>query len=65
MKRHILKIMFAFSLSFLAMALYSIVYNLGFGYSFDDNQKLRLILLFLSSGIFLGLYRIMDLLDKK
>jgi hypothetical protein len=64
MKKHISKAMLILSLSFFIIALITVVATAGRGYSFDDNQKLRLILQFLSFGIFLGLYRVIDLLEK-
>jgi len=65
MKKHIPKIMLLFSLTFFIIAMVTVVYNAGHGYSFDGNQQLRLILQFGSTGLFLGLYRIIDILDKK
>jgi hypothetical protein len=64
MKKHISKVMLIFSIAFFAIALITVVATVGRGYSFDDNQKVQLILQFLSSGIFIGLYRIIDLLEK-
>ena len=65
MKKYISKIMLFFSLSFFIIALSIVGYNAGFAYSFEGNQPLYLILLFASSALCLGLYRIIDLLEKK
>ena len=65
MKKHISKIMLLFSLSFFVTALVTVVYHVGHGYSLDHNQQIRLILQFISAGLFLGLYRIIDLLERK
>ena len=64
-KKHISKIMLVFSLSFFIIALSIVVYNAGFSYHFEGNQPLYLILLFASAGLFLGLYRIIDILERK
>jgi phosphatidylglycerophosphate synthase len=64
-KKHIPKIMLLFSLSFFAIALITFIYHVGYGNSLDHNQQMRLTIQFIASGLFLGLYRIVDLLDGK
>jgi len=58
--------MLIFSLIFFGVALFTFIIHAGHGNSFDDNNQLiRLILNFIASGLFLGLYRIIDLLEQK
>ena len=65
MKKYIPKVMLLFALSFFVLALFTVVYHAGYRLSLDHNQQMRLILQFVSAGLFLGLYRIIDLLEKK
>ena len=65
MKKHISKIMLIFSIIFFVIAIIPFVYYVGSDYSLDYNEQIRLILQFIASGVFLGLYRIIDLLERQ
>ena len=65
MKKHMPKIMLLYAISLSAMVIFTIVYYVGRGYSLDHNQEIRLLLQFISSGLFFGLYQIISLMEKK
>ena len=68
MKKHISKIMIVFSILFFIWGVIVFVssVNVDTFFSFSTNEeRLNIILLFSSGGLFLGIYRIIDLLERR
>ena len=65
MKKHISKIILSFSLAFFIWGFIYLIDTIHAWNKIPDAKILNIILLFTSSGLFLGLYSIIDLLERK
>ena len=65
MKKHVSKILLGISLLSLIGVIYYIIYAIGEPAFFRETEQLFLALYSLMFGLFLGLYRIIDLLEQK
>jgi len=57
--------MLGLSIAFFAIAVLMVAVGIFEGWGFYDSERIRIIALVALSGFFLGLYRIIDLLEKK
>ena len=65
MKRHISKIMLGIAILSLIAVIYYVIYAIGEPAFFREADQLMLAIFMMMFGLFLGLYRIIDLLEQK
>lgn len=65
MKRHISKIMLGIAILSLIAVIYYVIYAIGEPAFFREADQLMLAICMMMFGLFLGLYRIIDLLEQK
>lgn len=65
MKKYISKIMFILAVLFFGSAVFVIGGVVSNNIPWHDTEQIILLILIAFSGLFLGLYRIIDLLEKK
>ncbi|WP_297717797.1 hypothetical protein [Intestinimonas sp.] len=65
MKRHISKIMLGLAMLSLIAVIYYVIYAIGEPAFFREAKQLMLAICTMMFGLFLGLYRIIDLLEQK
>ena len=65
MKKYISKVMLGIAILFLIGVVYYVVYAIGEPAFFREMEQIMLAICIAMFGLFLGLYRIIDLLEQK